>query len=54
MPIVDDWRMDCPWWLDLTVIPYSGLWKPFVLLSHESIRYIQEGLEPNGCRRAIL
>ena len=37
---VDDWRMDCPWWLVLTVIP--------------AIRFLQEGLEPNGCGRSMV
>ena len=43
---MDDWRMDCPWWLVLTVIPVSGLCKPLYCYRISAIRYLQEGLEP--------
>ena len=51
---MDDWRMVCPWWLDLTDIPARGLCKPLYCYRMNAICYIQEGLEPNGCRRSMV
>ena len=31
MPIVDDWRMDCPWWIVLQIILEAACNGSFVL-----------------------
>ena len=51
---MDDWRTDCPWWLVLTVIAGSGLCKPLYCYRMNATRYLQEGLEPSGCRRSMV
>ena len=50
---MDDWRMDCPWWLVLLDNPVSGLQR-FLCHAIMSIAMVQKGLGPNGCRRSTL
>ena len=50
---MDDWRMDCPWWIVLLDYPISGLQR-FLCHAIMSIAMVHKGLEPNGCGRSIV
>ena len=50
---MDDWRMDCFWWIVLLYNPVSGLQR-FLCHAIMSIAMVQKGLEPNGCGRSTL
>ena len=50
---MDDWGMDCFWWIVLLYNPVCGLQR-FLCHAIMSIAMVQKGLEPNGCRRSTL
>ena len=50
---MDDWRMDCLWWIVLLYNPASGLQR-FLCHAIMSIAMVQKGLEPHGCGRSTL